>query len=173
MIKVSDQYFLSVSTMQDKDSYVEHMKDKQIYQQTISIPFPYSEQDAIKYIELCASRNAELTAPAIFALRNKEGQMIGNIGAFGFKGGGHKAEIAYWLAKSYRNQGIMSQTINTFCEYLISTFYLVRIEALCFDFNIGSARVLEKNNFQLEGVFKKFYRKDGQFFDAKMYGRVL
>ena len=34
-------------------------------------------------------------------------------------------------------------------------------------------RVLEKNRFKLEGILRKYYRKDGQFIDARLYALVI
>jgi len=45
----------------------------------------------------------------------------------------------------------------------------VRIAAHVFDFNAASARVLEKNGFELEGLLKKGRQKDGKFLDVKLF----
>jgi RimJ/RimL family protein N-acetyltransferase len=39
-----------------------------------------------------------------------------------------------------------------------------------FDFNLGSARVLEKAGFRNEGYLRGHYKKDGRIFDGKVYG---
>jgi ribosomal-protein-alanine N-acetyltransferase len=44
------------------------------------------------------------------------------------------------------------------------------LTAHVFDFNIASARVLEKNGFVLEGLLRKHFRKDGKLVDARIYG---
>ena len=49
---------------------------------------------------------------------------------------------------------------------------LVRLEAPIFEFNRGSARVLEKNGFEFEGLRKKDYRKKGVFYNSLMYAKI-
>jgi RimJ/RimL family protein N-acetyltransferase len=49
---------------------------------------------------------------------------------------------------------------------------LIRITANVFAFNLGSARVLEKSGFQLEGFLRKHYKKDGKIFDGKLYAKI-
>ena len=50
-------------------------------------------------------------------------------------------------------------------EYVFTNFDIIRIEAGVFDFNKPSMRVLEKNNFFLEGVRKKAVFKNGKIID--------
>lgn len=49
---------------------------------------------------------------------------------------------------------------------------LIRISAHIFIYNKGSARVLEKAGFQCEGVLQKYYKKDGQLTDGKLYALI-
>lgn len=172
-IQITDRFFLSPPTVQDIETYIECMKDKTIYDQTLSIPFPYNYGDAMKYVELCKKKNLQFKVPIAFSIRDTTyNNLIGDISAFDFDGTSHKAEIGYWMSVPYRGCGIMTQAVGVFCYYLIENFKFVRLGARTFDFNIASQRVLEKNGFILEGTMKKFYCKDGKFFDAKMYGRV-
>jgi RimJ/RimL family protein N-acetyltransferase len=42
---------------------------------------------------------------------------------------------------------------------------LKRLWAGCFNINPASRRVLEKNGFELEGVLRKAYKKNGRYVD--------
>ena len=66
----------------------------------------------------------------------------------------------------------MTDVIRTACDFAIAQWKLVRITAHVFDFNVASARVLEKNGFEYEGLLRKHHFKDGKFIDAKLYARV-
>jgi RimJ/RimL family protein N-acetyltransferase len=41
-----------------------------------------------------------------------------------------------------------------------------------FDFNLASARVLEKNGFQFEGLLRKHLLKGTEFINCKLYALV-
>lgn len=45
-LKINDSYFISDIALTDKAAYLEHLKEKQIYDQTLAIPHPYTEADA-------------------------------------------------------------------------------------------------------------------------------
>jgi len=66
----------------------------------------------------------------------------------------------------------MTAAVRKMCEHGFSEFGLVKIVAHVFDFNIGSARVLEKCGFELEGRLRKHFEKDGRYIDAKLYALV-
>ena len=108
-----------------------------------------------------------------WAIRRSDGFLVGGIGFHDFElGKSHKAELGYWLAKSYWGQGIMTQAVDAVARFGFQEFGLLRITANVFHFNIGSARVLEKAGFQLEGYLRKHYKKDGKIFDGKLYAKV-
>jgi hypothetical protein len=47
---INEFYFISDITSDDKDAYIGHLTEQQIYDQTVAIPFPYTEADADSWI---------------------------------------------------------------------------------------------------------------------------
>lgn len=83
------------------------------------------------------------------------------------------AEIGYWLGESYWGQGIVTEAVKAMTEYAFSNFDLCRLSAYVFEWNPGSARVLEKAGYQLEGRLRKSVTKEGQTIDALLYAKVV
>lgn len=171
-LKINDSYSISDIAPTDKAAYLEHLKEKQIYDQTLAIPFPYTEADAdwwihhnIEAVKIQGGRSVN------WAIRRSDDDyLIGGIGFLGLEiGKDHKAELGYWLAKPYWNKGLMTEAVKTAVEYGFKEFGLMRITAHVFHFNVGSARVLEKAGFQCEGYLRSHYIKDGKIFDGKLY----
>ncbi len=108
--------------------------------------------------------------PRHFAIREGD-SLIGSVGFDGLQEG-HTAEIGYWLGRAWWSRGIMTAVVGKACEHAIARWQLVRITAHVFESNIASARVLEKNGFELEGVLRKHYRKDGRFLDSRLFALV-
>jgi RimJ/RimL family protein N-acetyltransferase len=54
-------------------------------------------------------------------------------------------------------------------EFGFSTYNIDRIFARPFGTNISSQKVLEKNNFILEGSFEKVILKNGEYLDELVY----
>lgn len=170
-IQVTGQIYLSPITPDDVPAMVEHLNERDIYTHTLRIPFPYTEENAESFLRIIIDLERKHGHPLHFAIRNESAQMIG---AVGFEGiiYGHRAEIGYWLAKPFWGQGIMTQVVRTACEHVFGEWKLIRITAHVFDFNQGSARVLEKCGFVREGTLRKHHQKDGQFLDSFLYGLV-
>jgi RimJ/RimL family protein N-acetyltransferase len=174
-LKINDRISVSDIGPQDKAAYMEHLRERQIYEQTLNIPFPYTEVDADWWLDYVAKETAERNGRSVnWAIRRAEdGFLIGGVGYHALKiGAVHKGEIGYWLAKPYWNQGIMSDVVAKMSDYGFKEFGLIRITANVFAFNIGSAKVLEKNGFQCEGVLRSHYKKDGRIFDGKLYAKL-
>ena len=160
-------YSIGPVTPDDKPAYIEHFKDRRIYENTANIPYPYTKADADWWIAHRATKSAN-TKETLFAIRNPEGSLIGSVDA-GSKfvvGRDHASEIGYWLAVPYWGQGLMTEAVAWLCGYAFTELQLTRLTAHVFRFNRRSARVLEKNGFQLEGVLKKHHLKDRVFIDA-------
>lgn len=172
-IKIDDILFLSEITLNDTHDYVTHLQEKQISDQTLTIPYPYNEDHAKWWINFVDEDTKRQGKPVILAIRSQNGSLIGSIGLHDFElGKSHKAEIGYWLAKPYWNQGIVTKAVCAMCNYAFNELGLVRITAHVFDFNTASARVLEKANFKLEGTLRNHYKKNGEIFDAKLYALI-
>ena len=79
--------------------------------------------------------------------------------------------LGYWLGKKYEGQGCMSRAVKLMTVFCFNILNVRKIEAGVFEGNIGSAKVLEKNGFVLEGVKKKNQKlKDGSILDTSIYG---
>jgi [ribosomal protein S5]-alanine N-acetyltransferase len=83
------------------------------------------------------------------------------------------AEIGYWLGEPFWGRGIVSEVLKAVTEYAIQTHDLRRVFAVPFAHNIGSARVLEKAGFTLEGRMRSSAIKDGVVLDQFMYAYVV
>jgi RimJ/RimL family protein N-acetyltransferase len=170
-IEVNPVVHLSAIVPSDRDALVAYLNDREIYDSTLRIPYPYTEDAAEKFLAITDEACAKYGQAIHFAIRTTDRQLIGGIG-FDSLVPEHCAELGYWLARPFWRQGIMTSAVRAVCSFAIERWELVRISAHVFDDNLASVRVLEKNQFQLEGVLRKCYRKNGQFRDARLYALV-
>ena len=68
-IVVSDQVHLSEFRSSDKEALVLHLNDRDIYDRTLRIPFPYTEAAADEWLALYAKTTEKHGQPAHFAIR--------------------------------------------------------------------------------------------------------
>jgi ribosomal-protein-alanine N-acetyltransferase len=169
-ILVDGQICLSEFLASDKMALIQHLNDRDIYNRTLRIPFPYTEADADEWLALVAKITQQQGRPVHFAIRSGHDALIGGCGFDGFQvGKSHRAEIGYWLAKPFWGLGIMTAVVRRVCQHAFEEFGLVKITAHVFSHNPASARVLEKCGFHEEGFLRKHYLKDGQFIDARLF----
>jgi RimJ/RimL family protein N-acetyltransferase len=169
-ILVNEQIHLSEFRPSDKGALLEHLNDKDIYDRTLRIPFPYTEKNADEWLALVAQITKQQGRPVHFVIRSAADALIGCCGFDGFQiGESHRAEVGYWLAKPFWGRGIMPAVVQRVCQHAFAEFGLVKITARVFAHNPASARVLEKCGFEEEGFLRKHYRKDGQFIDARLF----
>jgi ribosomal-protein-alanine N-acetyltransferase len=172
-ILVDDEIYLDQPAKKDKENLIKFLSDKEIYNNTLRLPFPYTSKDAdwwFRYVNETRKKSGLLLN---FAIRKGDKQLIGGI-SYHMKYGltSHKDEIGYWLARDYWNQGIMSRVVKSFCQYGFDTLHLLRIEATVFEHNLSSSRVLEKCGFEYEGTLKNYYLKDGKLINVKLYAII-
>jgi RimJ/RimL family protein N-acetyltransferase len=170
-IVVRDQVHLSEFQASDKDALVSHLNDRDIYDRTLRIPFPYTDADADEWLALVAKITQQQGRQVHFAIRSADDSLIGGCGFDGFQvGKSHRAEVGYWLARPFWGRGIMTVVVQRVCQHAFEELGLAKITAHVFSHNPASARVLEKCGFQQEGFLRKHFLKDGRFIDARLFG---
>ncbi len=172
-IKISSDIYLAQITKEDKPSLLKYINDKEIYNNTLKIPYPYKERHADEWINHIESIKQKKGILKSWAVKNKN-ELIGGI-AFHSRYGenSHKDEIGYWLGKPFWGKGIMTEVVKKICSIGFTEFNLIRIEAIVFSSNIPSGKVLKKAGFMCEGTLRKYYYKDNRFIDADIYSKLI
>ncbi|WP_427110674.1 GNAT family N-acetyltransferase [Lysinibacillus xylanilyticus] len=82
----------------------------------------------------------------------------------------HKfAEIGYVLSEDFWNKGIPTEAVKKLIDYGFNELKLVRIQARCFEENIGSQKVMEKSGMLFEEILRKSMFVKGNHQNMKMY----
>lgn len=132
------------------------------------MPYPYSESDAFFFIELTTNEEPALT----FGIEYK-GELCGIIGLIPQKDVYRKtAEIGYWLGEAYWGRGIASIALKLLTHYGLHTLNFARLHTGVFEHNVASMKVLEKNAYHKDGIFKKCVLKNGQLLDEHRYAII-
>lgn len=173
MIRVDSEYYLDEYRMEDKHRLCEVISDPDIAKNTLAIPFPYTLKDAEWWLTEMGVRKNSDQSQKNWAIRNSEGLVCGGIGLhFKYGGNSHKDEFGYWLMRDLWQQGIMTKVVVRFTDHCFKELGLVRLEAPIFEFNVGSARVLEKSGYEREGFLKKAYLKNGVYYDSILFSKI-
>lgn len=155
----------------DEESIVRHINNKEIVYNLLVLPYPYKMKDAREWVDLNLKMLREKNPEkASFAIEIK-GKVVGGIALNSLKIG-HKSELGYWLGKEYWGRGVITSAIKMVTQYGFQELDLIRIYARVFPWNKGSMRVLEKNNFRLEGVLKKDAKKGNKCIDCHLFSKT-
>lgn len=157
----------------DRLALVEVLKEKEIADWTLRIPFPYREADADWWIAHCQEETRRLGRALNWAIRDADGRLLGCAGFHPFEiGKTHRAELGYWLSKAYWGKGIGTNVVKRLTAIGFDELELERLEAPIFEGNDRSRRVLEKNGFALEGTLRHYYEKNGELKNGLLFAKV-
>ena len=164
-IEINKHYWLRIITPKDiSDSYISWMNDYDVTK--------YTEQRFQKHshevIEKFVCEKFESPIDYLFGIFHKD-KHIGNI-KLGPVNDFHKiAEVSYFIGdRNYWGLGIATLAVNAVVKFGKNDLGLRKFNAGYYDCNIGSAKVLEKCGFEVEGV-----KKNEVIFENKRISRVL
>jgi len=153
----------------DARDLAHHVNNKKIWDNLRDyIPFPYTEEDAKSFIASVADEHPVYT----FVITYKQ-QVCGVIGLVAQQDVYKKsASIGYWISEAYWGKGIASIALELATYYGLYQLNYIRIYTSVFEYNPASMRVLEKNGYVKEGIFKKAIFKNNQIWDEHRYAIV-
>lgn len=132
-------------------------------------PYPYTRADAEAWIADCA---AETGTPTQWAI-DLDGPAIGGVGLERLSDV-HRltADIGYWIGEPYWGNGIATAALIAMTHLAFEKFPLERLQALVFEWNPASRRVLEKAGYQFESRIARCILKDGRLGDGFLYAKL-
>jgi [ribosomal protein S5]-alanine N-acetyltransferase len=158
-IEIGGGYRLSSVRERDREAHVRLLSSGEIAGWIPALPQPYTESIAGQWIQRrldFVRANHEIS----FAIREPSGEMIGSVGVDDLKLAiAHNGELGYWLDPTVRGSGLATLAVRAFVPYAFDTLGLGRLTAHTLAHNVRSVRLLEKNDFALEGRLRRFTRR--------------
>lgn len=154
----------------DIQALAKYLNNKRIWNNCRdALPYPYTEKDAEQFIGFVTGQS-ELCNYCIEINHEAAGNISFTKGTDVER---YNAELGYWLAEPYWNQGIMSQAVKQAVKDYLSLSDIIRIYANVYGNNLASMKVLEKVGFRKCGIFRKSCFKNNQFVDCHCYELLL
>lgn len=129
-------------------------------------------QDALDLIERSVSDRRNNTGITWAMTLHGDDAMIGTIGYYRLKPEHYRGEIGYMLRKEFWGRGLMSEALEAAVRHGFDSIGFHSIEAITDPANTRSIRILERNGFVREGLFKENYYYDGKFYDSAVFSRL-
>jgi len=164
----TDRLRLGKIRTKDLPIITEYANNKSISDNTLSFPFPYTEESAVFWMQM-EIKGFENKKDYIFAIYEKESDdFIGGIGLHTDKINS-KGELGYWIAEPFWNRGYASEAGNEVIKFGFNELGLNKILATHFLYNSASKKVLQKIGMYKEAKIKHHYFKNGKFEDVIQY----
>ena len=105
----------------------------------------------------------------VFAVHEREGECVGDIGLQVSTHNAQEADIGYALLPQAQGKGYAQEALTAICEHGFSTLGLQAINAWVLADNAGSVRLLEKLGFNRTQVLEKAFEINGEMYDDWVY----
>jgi RimJ/RimL family protein N-acetyltransferase len=139
---------------------------REIAHTTISIPHPYSEDQAREWI----ARHTSPSGPGkeiVFGITTRgEGRLIGAVGLREIDTEHSQAEMGFWIEVESWGKGYATEATRAVLGCAFERLSLNRVYAHHMVRNPASGRVLEKVGMKREGLLRQRVRKWGVFEDV-------
>jgi RimJ/RimL family protein N-acetyltransferase len=156
-------------TLADAPDVQRHVSDRDIAAMTLSIPHPYPDGGAEKWISSLPGKY-EAGQFAGFAIIDRDsGALAGSISLTPEHAHG-RAELGYWIAKPFWARGYATEASRAIIAFGFESLGLNKIHAAVFLKNPASDRVIRKIGMKWEGRLREHDRKWGVYEDIDVYG---
>jgi len=148
----------------DSQLIYQFLQEKEIADNTISIPYPYLEGMAEAWIGTHQQQLAIGDYKYAVVLKDTS-EFIGAIEIFVVEEF-HHGILGYWLAKPFWGKGYGTEAVARIIQFGFEDLKLHKIIGEHFKYNHRSGRVMEKNGMQQEGRMREHKIKWGNFVDV-------
>lgn len=97
-------------------------------------------------------------------------ELIGQIRLMNWSRWEQRAEVGYWIGRSYWGRGYATEAVRLACRFGFRSMGLHRIDASVVEGNAGSMRVLEKAGFRPEGIRRLAARLGRSWAHERVFG---
>jgi RimJ/RimL family protein N-acetyltransferase len=165
----TERLFLTELEAGDIPQIVEYAANKSISEYTLNLPHPYSEKDAVYWINL-SNQGLKNRTNYIFAIRLKSSnEFIGGIGLT-VEQKFFRAEIGYWIAEPFWNKGYATEATKSIIEFGFNRLELNKLTSSHLEKNPASGKVMVKCGMTKEGELKEHVCKNTVFHTLILYG---
>lgn len=125
-----------------------------------------------EYIQTMIDREVAGTHLYASVVSRTTSEVIGTVMLFNFDKEANQAEIGYVFHKNHWGKGYGTESVALVSDFAFEALNLHKLHATVVDANIGSARILEKNGYVLEGRLKDHFFIEGKYYDSLLLGKI-
>ncbi|MGA2866497.1 MAG: GNAT family N-acetyltransferase [Verrucomicrobiota bacterium] len=162
----TERLLLRPLTTDDAATVARLAGSREIAHTTISIPHPYSEDQAREWIAARTGQSATDKELVFGVVTREDAQLVGAVGLREIDTEHSQAETGFWIGVPSWGKGYVTEAARRVIRYAFEELKLNRIYAHHMVRNPASGRVLEKLGMKREGLLRQRVRKWGVFEDV-------
>ena len=157
---------------EDVPAIVAACADPEVSRFSPVIPFPYSESDAVGWLEVQEATRQRGDGLDLAVVDAESDAVLGAVGMGSVSWVHRSAEVGYWLASQARGRGHMSVAVRLIARWAFTCLDFVRLELTTDPLNVASQRLAERCGFQREGYLRSnvVVLHSGERRDTILYG---
>lgn len=155
----------------DAEAVTKLCNNYNIYKNTLYIPYPYSKECALSWIENHMD-NFNDNKLYEFAITDRETEEL--YGAIALSNNQHfnNGEIAYWIGEEFWGNGYATEASESILKFAFIEKQYHKVYARHFVSNPASGKVLQKIGMIKEGILIEHILKENKYEDLVYYGRI-
>ncbi|HIH50430.1 MAG: GNAT family N-acetyltransferase [Candidatus Micrarchaeaceae archaeon] len=163
--------YLESVDREDAEAIAEYSNDYEIASNVPNMPFPYTIEHAVSFVEFAELRCTE-KVDFHMSVRLKGGEFIGMCAIANIDSTNMRADIGYWIGRRHWEKGYGKEAVRLMLHFAFETLRLNRICAKVLVGNERSIRLLGALGFKKEGTAREEVFHMGKFMDDDSFGIV-
>jgi RimJ/RimL family protein N-acetyltransferase/nitrite reductase/ring-hydroxylating ferredoxin subunit len=144
-------------------------QDPEIQRWIPMLPVPYTQIDALRYVEMTLQAQAEGSSAEVAIVDQASDRLLGSIG-IRMGDGPRRASIGYWVAPEARGRGVATRALRLMVRWGFERLRIERLALWTVPGNRASHLVAQKVGFRYEGLARNWEAdREGQPVDCVMY----
>lgn len=157
------------ATPQDAAAYARFMGDPQVFAGLMQLPYTNEEIWRKRLAESCEPGKIDLPLAA-----ELHGEVVGSAGLHPVGPAlrrRHAVMLGICVAREAQGRGVGSALMAALCDYADRWLGALRMELTVYTDNAPALALYRKFGFEIEGTFKGYAMRDGQYVDAHAMAR--
>lgn len=134
-----------------------------------SVPWSYSEAEALAWIERQRRKRAAGTVLALAIQGGDDERALGNVNLARHGDDDREAEIGYWLLPEARGGGLVTAAASLLIDWGFANLDLERIEFAILPENLASQGVATRLGATPEGIRERSHEAEGRLYDMTIW----
>jgi ribosomal-protein-alanine N-acetyltransferase len=153
---------------EDKEAIYDYASDPEVTRYMLFNTHA-SIADAEAFLEWRAERYAKRQRIEFALDLKSSGDLVGLCGLHNFFRADQHVELGYVLRRKFWGNGYMAEAVREVIRFAFEEMGMHRVQAICFEDNVRSARLMERCGMTYEGMFRDQLIVRGQFITNKLY----